>query len=159
MERFWDTVVRPLLEQIHPSRILEIGSAEGRHTRKLLQYCAGTDATLDMIDPLPRFNAEELQQLNAGKFYPHRMTSLQALGAIGCFDVVLIDGDHNWYTVFHELMALQANCLAESRPLPVIVCHDTAWPYARRDLYYDPASIPPEFRHPFRSAGVLPGQT
>lgn len=159
MQRFWDTVVRPLLEQVHPFRILEIGSAEGRHTRKLLQYCAGTDAILHMIDPFPRFNVEELQQLHAGKFYPHRMTSLQALGSIGSFDVVLIDGDHNWYTVFHELVALEIRCLAEFRPLPVIICHDTAWPYARRDLYYDPANIPPEFRQPFRSAGVLPGQS
>lgn len=159
MERFWDTVIRPLLEQVRPSRILEIGSAEGRHTRKLLQYCAGADAVLHMVDPLPRFDAEELQRLNVGKFYPHRMTSLQALGSIGTFDVVLIDGDHNWYTVFNELMALQTDCRAESRPLPVIVCHDTAWPYARRDLYYDPASIPPEFRQPFRNAGVVRGQT
>jgi cephalosporin hydroxylase len=159
MERFWDIVIHPLLAQVSPSRILEIGAAEGRHTKKLLEYCSATDAVLHMIDPLPRFNSDEWQQLNAGKFYPHRTTSLKVLGLIGTFDVVLIDGDHNWYTVFHELMALQANCLAQLRPMPVIVCHDTLWPYAYRDLYYDPGSIPPEFLQPFRRAGVLPGHT
>src|SRR5205085_7620925 len=31
-----------------------------------------------------------------------------------------------------------------------------AWPYGRRDLYYDPATIPDAFRHPWRRGGVTP---
>ena len=34
------------------------------------------------------------------------------------------------------------------------ILHDVAWPYGRRDLYYNPDTIPPEHRHPWRRAGI-----
>ena len=36
--------------------------------------------------------------------------------------------------------------------------HDVDWPYGRRDLYYDPDSIPGEFRHDYKRAGIVPGR-
>ncbi|MEO1335582.1 MAG: hypothetical protein AAFV29_08050, partial [Myxococcota bacterium] len=40
---------------------------------------------------------------------------------------------------------------------PLIILHDIDWPYGRRDLYYDPANIPPEYRQPYARAGLIPG--
>ncbi|MEO6629192.1 MAG: CmcI family methyltransferase, partial [Aquihabitans sp.] len=67
------------------------------------------------------------------------------------------DGDHNWYTVFHELQELDRTARAASQPLPVLVLHDVAWPYGHRDLYYEPSQIPDEFRQPWDRAGMAPG--
>ncbi|MEZ5167505.1 MAG: hypothetical protein R2695_13815 [Acidimicrobiales bacterium] len=36
----------------------------------------------------------------------HRALSLDALRHTPAFDVALIDGDHNWYTVYHECRLL-----------------------------------------------------
>jgi hypothetical protein len=33
-------------------------------------------------------------------------------------------------------------------PDAMIVLHDVLWPCSRRDLYYEPSSVPPERRHP-----------
>ena len=33
------------------------------------------------------------------------------------------------------------------------------WPYGRRDLYYQPDTIPAEFRHPFAEKGIVRGQS
>ena len=70
----------------------------------------------------------------------------------------LIDGDHNWYTVVNELRMLRDNARAGREPLPVLILHDVGWPYGRRDLYYDPSTIPEEHRQPHRKAGMRLGR-
>ena len=37
-----------------------------------------------------------------------------------------------------------------------MLLHDIGWPYGRRDLYYDPDSIPEEHRKPYDKKGMLP---
>jgi len=72
------------------------------------------------------------------------------------FDVVLIDGDHNWYTVYNELLLIETLSRDAGQPLPLVFLHDVSWPYGRRDLYYDPESIPAEHRHSFARLGISP---
>ena len=74
-------------------------------------------------------------------------------------DVALIDGDHNWFTVYHELKMLAATSREAGAPLPLLVLHDVAWPYGRRDLYYEPSRIPEEFRQPHRQGRHAAGSS
>ena len=73
-------------------------------------------------------------------------------------DAALIDGDHNWYTVYNELQLLAEGARRHGAPLPVLVLHDVLWPYGRRDLYYapepDPRGAPPAVTP---SKGMRPG--
>ena len=57
------------------------------------------------------------------------------------FDVYLIDGDHNHYTVSNELRLIHAKALNH----PVLLFNDVAGTWARKDQYYDPTFIPNEF--------------
>jgi hypothetical protein len=82
--------------------------------------------------------------------------SLDALPRIHDVDAVLLDGDHNWYTVHNELKALESTAAADGTPFPLTMLHDITWPYAHRDMYYDPDAIPAEFRHPYSKKGMLP---
>jgi len=70
------------------------------------------------------------------------------------FDCVLIDGDHNYYTVYNELRLLRPHL----NPKAHLFLHDVLWPYGQRDLYYDPQTIPTEFRHDYQKGGVVKGQ-
>ena len=72
-------------------------------------------------------------------------------------DAALIDGDHNWYTVYNELRLLAEGARRHGTPLPVLILHDVLWPYGRRDLYYAPEQIPEEFRQPYATKGMRPG--
>ena len=38
----------------------------------------------------------------------------------------------------------------------MLILHDVCWPYGRRDLYYNPDQIPPEFRQPYARRGMRP---
>lgn len=69
--------------------------------------------------------------------------------------MVLIDGNHNWYTVFEELRLVER----QSARWPLTLLHDIAWPYGRRDMYDTPTAVPAQHRHPHRKAGVLRGQS
>lgn len=59
------------------------------------------------------------------------------------FDLYLIDGDHNYFTVTRELERIHQH----SKPGDVLLFNDVTGPWARRDLYYDPDFIPTEYRH------------
>lgn len=156
MLAFWPDIIHPLLEALCPHDIVEIGSESGKMTARLIEFARIHDARVHAIDPNPRFDVDAWRRDTAGAFVMHRLPSLVALPAVDAFDVVLIDGDHNWYTVLHELRLIEQLCKDASRPLPLIVLHDVAWPYGRRDLYYDPESIPDDYRQPWARKGISP---
>jgi hypothetical protein len=83
-------------------------------------------------------------------------TSLEALERIELADAIILDGDHNYYTVSNEL-----RLIGERSPqgLPLLIFHDVGWPLGRRDAYEAPDQIPPEHRQPIaRNAGLSPGE-
>jgi hypothetical protein len=157
MQRFWETVLEPVFEAVQPKVIVEIGSDQGGNTLNLLMYCRQTGATLHVIDPAPGYELSELQSEHTGHLVFHEDLSLNALPSIENFDVVLIDGDHNWYTVLHELKTIERLCDESGQRFPLVLLHDIGWPYGRRDLYYDPDTIPEEHRKPYAMKGMLPG--
>ena len=105
----------------------------------------------------PEFDVDELESRHDDALRFHRGLSLDVLPTIETPDVVLIDGDHNWYTVYHELKLLERTAAEAGHPMPVVVLHDVDWPYGRRDLYYTPETIPESYRQPYRRAGLVPG--
>jgi hypothetical protein len=158
MQRFWETVIGPVLDAVQPKIIVEIGSDQGGNTVNLVEYCERTGATLHVIDPAPKYDPSKWQDEHDEHLVFHKDLSLNALPSIGDFDVVLIDGDHNWYTVFNELRTIERLCEEREREFPLVLLHDIGWPYGRRDLYYDPDSIPEEHRNPHEKKGMLPGK-
>jgi hypothetical protein len=126
--------------------VVEIGAEFGGMTQPLADFVGQRGGKLIAIDPTPAPAFVEWAQTQ-----PHvqhiAQPSLDTLDAMSGIDAWLIDGDHNYYTVLHELMLIDAQCQRESRPLLAIL-HDVDWPCARRDMYYAPDRIPEEFRQP-----------
>lgn len=158
MFRLWEPVVQPLLESLEPRVLVEVGCDLGYNTRNLLEFAHRSGAVLHAIDPEPKFDVDEWARAYPETLIFHRATSLDALPSIERPDVVLIDGDHNWYTVFHELKALEETAGEIPGSYPVVLLDDVGWPYGRRDMYYEPERIPDPFRHPHRKAGLRPGR-
>jgi Methyltransferase domain len=158
VHRFWNSIIEPVFEAVEPRVIVEIGADRGANTANILRYCKLRGAVAHVIDPLPKFSLEDWQEEYGEGVVFHPTLSLQALPAIPRMDIVLIDGDHNWYTVFHELKVIQS-IAGDAERFPVVLLHDVDWPYGRRDLYYDPETIPSRYRHPFQRLGIRPGKS
>ncbi len=158
MYQFWHDVVFPVIEAAGARRVVEVGALRGENTEQMLQQL-GPDVELHVIDPLPDFDPAEQEARFAGRYFFHRDLSVNVLGELQPMDVALIDGDHNWYTVNTELHLLAGVSAAAGAPLPVCIFHDVGWPYGRRDLYYNPDTIPAEHLHPWRRAGIRRGQS
>jgi GT2 family glycosyltransferase/glycosyltransferase involved in cell wall biosynthesis len=156
MYRFWSMVIKPVFEALRPETVVEVGSDHGPNTRNLAEWCVEHGATLHVIDPLPKYDVDEWLERYGGTLVFHRSLSLNALGRIGPADAVLIDGDHNWYTVYHELELVKRQARKAGVALPVVLLHDVLWPYGRRDLYYDPETIPEAYRQPYARRGMRP---
>jgi hypothetical protein len=156
VHQFWDTITEPVLEALQPKTLVEIGSDQGFNTRKLLGFCQQHDTKLHVIDPLPKYDVAAWQEQYGEHLVFHRALSLDALPTIDRFDAVLIDGDHNWYTVFNELKLLEERSKDPSLHFPLVMLHDIGWPYGRRDLYYNPETIPEEYRKPYEQSGMRP---
>jgi hypothetical protein len=152
---FWKTVIAPAIRASGARRIVEIGALRGENTALMLDDLP-VDAELHVIDPVPAFDPEEHKARFGGRYVFHQALSLDVLGSIGAFDAALIDGDHNWYTVYNELRALRDTSQEAGVPLPLCFLHDVGWPYGRRDLYYAPQTIPKDFRQPHAQRGMHP---
>jgi len=136
--------------------IAEIGAEFGGMSAVLADFVAAEGGRLTSIDPCPK---PEFLEWAAGREHFRHVArpSLEAIGDQAGVDAWLIDGDHNWYTVYNELKQIEAVCRRDSKPLLVFL-HDIAWPWARRDLYYAPDQIPAEFRQPYDyDGGVVLG--
>lgn len=153
---FWENVIAPVVEAVNARRMVEIGALRGETTVRMLKRL-GPDCELHVIDPLPQFDPAEHERAFPGRYFFHLGISHDVLPTLPPADVALVDGDHNWFTVYHELKMLAATAEEAGVALPVLVLHDVGWPYGRRDLYYEPSRIPAEFRQPHRRAGMRPG--
>ena len=156
MYRLWDSIVKPLIYELKPTHIVEVGSENGFNTKLLLDYCISNNAKVSAIDPFPLFDVDEFKNIYGDKFEMYENLSHDVLASIENYDLILLDGDHNWYTVYNELKIIENNFDSDS--FPFVIFHDISWPYGRRDLYYNPDNIPEEFRQPYEKKGMFPGE-
>ena len=148
-------ILFPCMEAASTSSVLEVGAYRGDLTRVLLEWAAGREVSVTAIDPEP---PEELLALTSE--HPElelvREPSHDALPRLPLADTVIIDGDHNYYTLSEELRLIGEK--AGDGELPLLMFHDVCWPHARRDTYYEPDRIPEEHRQPLaKDAAIVPG--
>jgi hypothetical protein len=146
----------PCLDAVGARSVVEVGAYAGDFTRVLVAWAARSGATVQAIDPSPQPDLIALAEANAGLELIRR-TSLDALRDIPLPDAVVIDGDHNYFTVAEELRLIGER--APGAELPLLLFHDVGWPHGRRDDYFDYDAIPPEARHPLANGdgGLYPG--
>ena len=140
----FDWLILPALDARGTKSILEIGSETGRFAAELCEWAARHDATITTLDPV----ATALHRELAADFGLRLIEGRSPADLPDeSFDAYIIDGDHNYWTVSAEL----AHAFTGQHEALVIL-HDVAWPFARRDMYYEPEAIPAEARHPFSYA-------
>lgn len=150
------SIIMPCLEDANVSQISEIGSEFGSMSQMLADYCGARGGTLTCIDPEPvKGFADWVAQTPHVSHIP--LPSLDALGTCAAADAWFVDGDHNYFTVYNELVMIDAANRAAGRPLLAFL-HDVSWPCARRDFYYAPERIPEQWLRPHSyDHGVLLG--
>ena len=147
---FTRPVCRHYLSQIEFPKILEIGVDRGHTAVALIQNLsaakdkflyAGIDILLqkDLKEILGQFENVTLSlvdNLDDRAIVLFEENSLDWLGqnqkADIKFDLVLIDGDHNYHTVFNELKLIQPLI----KPTTLIVCDDYFGRYSEKDMFY-----------------------
>lgn len=156
MEHAADLVL-PCLDCAEARLVLEVGAFQGEHTRVLLDWAELAGARVATIDPSPHESLEQLARERTD-LELIRATSLEALPRVEMPDAVIIDGDHNYWTVSRELRLLAER--ANGANLPLLILHDVCWPHGRRDDYYEADAIPEEYRRPVagNGRGLFPGE-
>ncbi len=134
--------------RIAGSRALaEVGSEQAIFTRDLAQWAEDNDATVYCVEPAPTdaLLAIVRQSANVSLVQGYSPKALLELPPI---DAYLLDGDHNYHTVFNELAAIYGRANRQVNGY-LIFLQDVGWPCARRDFYYSPDRLPPEAVHPY----------
>jgi hypothetical protein len=154
MQDFVKSFVIPVLAKRRSSRVCEIGASLGESTQLLAELPSSAVLVIDPCldcDLSVRFAGNPHVTVKKG-------ISLKVLPELReAFDCILIDGDHNWYTVYHELKAISDQDLLKRGG--IVFFHDVEWPYGRRDMYYQPETIPQEYRHSCAQKGIVRGQS
>ena len=150
-------ILTPILDAAEVRSVVEVGAYEGELTRLLLEWADGRDVRIVALEPDPPARLLRLLR-ERPQLELVRATSHEALRSVDVPDALIIDGDHNYYTVREELRLIEERSSAEGN-LPLLLLHDVGWPHARRDAYYDPDRIPEEHRQPIvRGAILFPGE-
>jgi len=158
MIRLWGKIIKPIITAAESRTILEIGAEYGTSTKVLLNYAKQVNGHLHCIDPVPGFDARQFQEENKEFLSFYEDLSLNVLSDIRDIDLAMVDGDHNWYTVYNELKLIEQAHGHDPVRQPLVFVHDIGFPYGRRDLYYDPSTIPEEFRNEYERKGILPNK-
>ena len=150
-------IVLALLDIVEARSVAECGAYAGDFTRLLLLWAQRTGASVLAVDPSPQPELGALAESDSG-LELLRETSLTALARLPLADVVVLDGDHNYYTVSEELRCIFARAEQEGSRGPLVMLHDVCWPHARRDDYFNPELIPAEYVQPLApGSGLYPG--
>jgi len=154
MYGFVKRLVVPLLVRRGWTRVCEVGASYGTSTDLMASL---PHLAITIVDPCLDADLEQKYADNS-RVTVRKGTSLDVLPSLqGPFDCMLIDGDHNWYTVYHELRLIFERSLV--RQGGMIFFHDVDWPYGRRDMYYRPELIPPAYRHECQKKGIVRRQS
>ena len=154
MQQFMRHFIIPLVKKRSWMSFCEIGASTGLSTDEILSLPISSYTIVD-----PCLDADlALKYSSDVRVSVNQSNSLDALpNLVGAYDTIFIDGDHNWYTVFNELLLIQQRALL--RPGGMIFFHDVEWPYGRRDGYYQPDTIPPEYRQEYERKGIIRGRS
>jgi hypothetical protein len=157
MSEFSD-IILSVLDASDVRNIVEIGAEYGGNSTMLADFVGERNGSLISIDPAPK--PEFLEWAAAHPHVSHvAQPSLKAFAQLSDVDAWVIDGDHNWYTVYNELTQIDAICKRDGKPLLALL-HDVNWPSGRRDMYYAPDTIPAAFRHRYAyDGGAVPGRS
>ncbi len=151
-------LIMDILVTTRAKNLVEVGSEHGVFTEFLCAHAQKIGGRMISIDTYLQPSAAEFMKTHAGQPYFEFIenTSLQALPGLKA-DAYIIDGDHNYYTVRRELELIAEAC--GDAPW-VAILHDVCWPCARRDMYYNPATIPaPSLRPHSCLHGITPGNS
>jgi len=153
---FWIDIVKPLLCELNAKHLLEIGAETGEHTWLLLQYCDSYDANLTIIEPVVTPSLQEVVN-NSARTFLYAEKSLEALPRVNVpIDVVMLEGDLNYYSVRGDLLGIDELSHRQNIPFPLVLVRSMSWPYARRDMYYDPGNLPKDTMHDHEKSGMTP---
>jgi hypothetical protein len=149
-------VVFAALQAAGARSVAEIGAENGLFTEQLLAWAERTGATqVIAIDPAPQDRLLDLAEARP-ELELLIGTSHTVLPRLDLPDAVIIDGDHNYFTVSEELRLIGER--ASGADLPLLLLHDIGWPLGRRDSYHAPERIPAEHRQPLAAeAFLVPG--
>ena len=162
------TICRNYLSQIEFPKVLEIGIDTGQTAIPLIQNLSlskerfmytGIDILLngDFAEQIGQFEGitlswagDNLDDRSVLLFEQNSLEWLDQNKNLDIkFDLVLVDGDHNYYTVFNELKLIQ-NLI---KPTTLIVCDDFQGRYSNKDMFYSE-------REAYKDvAGMTPRQT
>jgi predicted O-methyltransferase YrrM len=138
-------VVFPCLDAVGARSVIEIGASHGDFTSELLDWATASGARVTAVEPAPAAELLELAERRP-ELELVRETSQEALRRLTPRDAIVIDGDHNHYTVSEDLKLIFERAPGERMPL--VLLHDVGWPHGRRDAYYAPDRIPESRRQP-----------
>ena len=149
-------ILRGCLDAIDAKSVAEVGAYAGDLTRVLLDWAGGAGARVVAIEPAPQDRLVDLSQRHP-ELDLIREPSHDALRHLSLPDAVIIDGDHNYYTVSEELRFIDER--SSGAEFPLVMLHDVGWPHGRRDAYWAPERVPEEHRQPLANpARLFPGE-
>lgn len=159
MDAIITTLLAPSLAALAPEKVLVLGLPAPTTTLALLSVTreAGSEVHLVTAEQV-RFETHRWPSEDTARLRVHTTPSRSLLVGLGPFDVAYVDVEPNWWTVSRAIRAVLDANVASGQRLPVLLVANAGWPYAHRDAYGAPATLPTDAVRPHESGGLRLGQ-
>lgn len=140
MYRLWHHITLPILEILAPKHIVGIRVESIFDTKNLLNYAKRNRSVthaIDIIDPVPSSDLNELLDREPEILCLHSDTSLNTLPNVLPADIVLLNGNCNCYTVYKELSTILKVSDQKSCNYPIIMLHNVTTPFEKESVVFD----------------------
>ncbi|WP_296893642.1 hypothetical protein [uncultured Methanobrevibacter sp.] len=122
-------IIPIILTEFKVNNIIISGSSNDI-TENVIEYCDNNGISY--------FTASSTNEIE-GDLINHE--NLNVINDFKDYDAIFINGDPNWYTVFHELNNIYDN----NEEFPLVFFCNNVFPHKRRDTYFSFDIIPPEY--------------
>jgi glycosyltransferase involved in cell wall biosynthesis len=104
----WNILIRPVIEEINANYIVEVGSDTTINTGNILEYCKDNNARMTAVAPYPSsYMADHKKYGNKFEYYLE--TGLNRLPLLKDYDAIIIEGEHDYSTLYNELKTVELN--------------------------------------------------
>ncbi len=114
--------MRPVIEAVDASYIVELGLDTGLNTGNILEYCDEKNAHLTTVAPFPSLYINDYQTEYRNKFEVYTENGLERLPLLENYDVCIIEFDKDFSNLYSELKTIEKT--STNKKFPIIFLLD-----------------------------------
>ena len=120
MNSVWTNIESHIIKLINAQTMMILGLDGKSNTHEILDFCKKNHIKVSLVDSIPNFEVEELEDKFKGIMEIYKEPVINRLSIPNNYDVILMNNTQDWQETYSALKLIQKNC----KKFPLLFVHD-----------------------------------